>query len=686
MYQFNDFDIQQQVLTFMQSLGIAPAGNEQLILDGQIHRYQVEGDRRGKRNGAYCIYPDGVPAGFVQDWRKEIKLNWKFDMSGFNDEQKKYFDSDEFKIKAENNRKKREKEIKEKQIKASENARTFWETFKSADESHSYCQRKQVNAYGLRLNNATNALAVPLRDVDGNVKSIQWIFPNGDKKLFEGASTDGLFFSIALDTLKDEDNQPILIGEGYATMAKIYELVNLPVVAAISCYHLVQIGKILREKFPDRKIFVLADDDKKTELTRGFNPGIREAQKAVKEAKLNAVIAPPFKSPDDGSDWDDYALKYGDEHTTEILQKRIKWECLSDDEKKEISIREKLRAAVKTLDISVDLPPQEFIGGLFPRDFVSVLAAPSGTGKTIFMQKFVSDLSIGGSVFDGFVEKEPVRRSLIFAGEAGYEMLVRRGASMKWPVNPDNIYVVDQYTFETEDLPIMLDDPEGWQNVLRIVDMYKPDIVFIDTFSAFHERDENKATEMKPLIRNLAKLARDNHIAVVMVHHSRKRTAKERTLSLSQDDVIGSSIINRLVGLIVGIEPMKDDEKVLLVRPLKTWFSAFMPFTYTLKESVKGGTVVQTDLAPATVNNSKIYVWNYLVRTFAIGEWFSFSQIALSAIEGNITEWQLRRILTEFVKNEKLNRRGATKSLEYSLADSHQRKIDYEPDDESENE
>ena len=686
MYQFNDFDIQQQVLTFMQSLGIAPTGNEQLILDGQIHRYQVEGDRRGKRNGAYCIYPDGVPAGFVQDWRKEIKLNWKFDMSGFNDEQKKYFDSDEFKIKAENNRKKREKEIKEKQIKASESARILWESLKSADPSHPYCQKKQVYAYGIRPNSQSNALAIPLRDVNGNVKSMQWISPDGDKKFFEGASTDSLFFSIALDSLHEGDNLPILIGEGYATMAKVYELVSLPVVAAISCYHLVQIGKILREKFPDRKIFVLADDDKKTELTRGFNPGIREAQKAVKEAKLNAVIAPPFKSPDDGSDWDDYALKYGDEHTTEILQKRIKWECLSDDEKKEISIREKLKAAVKTLDISVDLPPQEFIGGLFPRDFVSVLAAPSGTGKTIFMQKFVSDLSIGGSVFDGFVEKEPVRRSLIFAGEAGYEMLVRRGASMKWPVNPDNIYVVDQYTFETEDLPIMLDDPEGWQNVLRIVDMYKPDIVFIDTFSAFHERDENKATEMKPLIRNLAKLARDNHIAVVMVHHSRKRTAKERTLSLSQDDVIGSSIINRLVGLIVGIEPMKDDEKVLLVRPLKTWFSAFMPFTYTLKESVKGGTVVQTDLAPATVNNSKIYVWNYLVRTFAIGEWFSFSQIALSAIEGNITEWQLRRILTEFVKNEKLNRRGATKSLEYSLADSHQRKIDYEPDDESENE
>ena len=285
------------------------------------------------------------------------------------------------------------------------------------------------------------------------------------------------------------------------------------------------------------------------------------------------------------------------------------------------------------------------------------------------MQKFVSDLSIGGSVFDGFTEDEPPRMCLILAGEAGYELLVRRGASMKWPVNPRNVKVLDQYEAETKDIPIMLDDAEGWQNVLRLVDMYKPDIVFFDTFSSFHEGDENKATEMKPLIKKMATLARDNNMAVVPVHHSRKRLAKERTLSLNQDDVIGSSIINRLVGLIIGIEPMKEDEKLLLVRPLKSWFSSFMPFTYTLKEGLYGGTVVQTDLAPASVNNSKIAVWNYLATNFTQGEWFTRAQIVLSEIEGSITERQVRSILSEFVKSGKLQRRGNTKISEYSITE-----------------
>ena len=214
----------------------------------------------------------------------------------------------------------------------------------------------------------------------------------------------------------------------------------------------------------------------------------------------------------------------------------------------------------------------------------------------------------------------------------------------------------------------MLDDEkEGWHNVLVLIDEVKPDIIFFDTLSSFHTRDENKATDMKPIIQNLSKVARDKNIAIVLNHHSRKRTSKERTLSLSQDDVIGSSIFNRLVGLIIGIEPMKENEKVLLVRPLKTWFSAFMPFTYQITEDFYGHAVVETDLSPEGVNNSRLAVWNYLRETFQVGEWFNISQIVLSEIEGNVTARQLRTILPALVKTNKLKKQGSTKNVEYSI-------------------
>ena len=248
--------------------------------------------------------------------------------------------------------------------------------------------------------------------------------------------------------------------------------------------------------------------------------------------------------------------------------------------------------------------------------------------------------------------------------------MIRRGAAMKWAIYPPNVKVVDQYTFESSDNSVMLDDSEGWLNTLSIVRLCKPDIIFWDSFMSFHERDENKATEMKPIIKKLNDLARNFNCAVVLVHHSRKRTAKERSLSLNQDDVIGSSVFNRIVGLIIGIEPMKEDEKTLLVRPLKTWFSAFMPFTYRITEDLDGNTIMQMDLAPATVNNSKIAVWNYLISTFEIGEWFSLSDIVISEITPAVTLRQVKRILADFTKTGKLDKQGSTKGMEYSLTNT----------------
>ena len=671
-YSFNYEDIRRQFLDFLQSLGIQPHAERDIKFDGELHRYRVYDDKKGQKSGAYKVHTDGWPAGFVQDWRKGIKENWRYDISGLeiDDEQRRYFNSEEYRKKCEEEHRKAEQERANKRAAKSELARQLWGILKAAPDTYAYLTRKHVKNYGLKISDSTGYLAVPLWEISGRLSSIQWITSEGQKLFYDGAELKGAFYSEKLFTYEKDYDGVVLLGEGYATMAKVHELTGYPIAAAMTCYRLEEIAKIILTSYPNAKIIITADNDWATaEKNGGHNPGLFHAQGVVKKKLAVGFVYPEFTDADEGlSDWDDYAFKYGDKKAAQILQEKIEWACFSDEQKIEFTCKQQLVSVIHELNPSVKLPPQEFVGGIFPRCFVSMLIAPPGTGKTIFVQKFVSDLSIGGNIFDGFAEDEPVRKSLILAGEAGYELLLRRGASMKWAINPQHVSVLDQYEAETKDINIMLDNPEGVRNVERLVDIYKPDILFIDTFSSFHESDENKAPDMKPIIKKLAAIARQNNMAVVPVHHSRKRAAKERTLSLNQDDVIGSSILNRLVGLIIGIEPMKDNEKVLLVSPLKSWFSSFMPFTYTLKEGLYGGTTVQTDLAPAGVNNSKNAVWFYLSTTFNKGEWFSTSQIVLSEIGGcSVADWQLRRILADFVKNGRLERRGSKKSLEYSI-------------------
>ena len=655
----DETQICEQVLSFMEHLDITPI-NHNLIIDGMLHRFRTQEDRASETSGAYCIYPDGLPAGFVQDWRKGIKSDWVFDTSTLPDDQREFLNSKEVKREAELLRKKREQELETIHAEAAERARLLWENLPPAHQEHPYLKRKHVKGFDLRLDDQ-NALVVPLRDVYGNFKSIQWIpqKKNALKNFFPNAPLTGAFWSVGVGDMC----QMILIGEGFATMAKVHELTGYPCVAAMTCYGLKPVADALRKAYKNVKIIIIADDDAKT----ANNPGLSHAKRVCKELKLQGFISPPFKSPDDGTDWDDFAIKYGDDKAKELLQKKISWLCLSEKERKVHENKQKLVELITVLDPTIRLGQQDFVGGMFPKKFVSAIVAPSGTGKTMFMQKFVSDLSIGGTIFDGVTLDEPQRKSLIFAGEAGYELLIRRGASTRWKVNPKQVSIVDQYKFESNDMPVSIDSSDGWTNIKQLVEIYKPDIVFFDTFSSFHDKDENKANEMKPLMKKLADLARDYNLALVLVHHSRKRTARERSLSLNQDDVIGSSVFNRLVGLIIGIEPLKDDEKTLLVRPLKTWFSAFIPFTYRISENNDGRTVIETDLAPATINNAKIAFENYLHKTFSAGEWFSFANIAFEEINPTVTPRQGRRILADFVNKGKLKKRGMTKDVEYCL-------------------
>lgn len=671
-FNFSSSEIQEQALAFMEESDLAPRDERDryLKLDGQLHRYAVEGDKSGETSGAYVIHSDGFPAGYFQNWRTGVKLNWRFNATNLTPEQQAYLNSDEYKKAEEAKRKKREAEEKKRKADASEKARILYESYLDGDFSHAYLIKKDVKRHnGVKLDVEGHRLVIPLRDINGRLVSLQWISEDGSKRFFYGAPLEGAFFGIALNRFKEDDgkNNIILLAEGYATAAKVHQLTGLPVMATMTCGNLEAVATAVKEKFSKARVIVAADNDAKTQQERGFNPGITSAKMLVSKELAIDCVFPEFENYKDGTDWDDYALKYGVEKAMKVLRDGIEWACMDENGRKEKAKKDTLADNVCKLDPTIQIPPQEFIGGLFPRKFITLLAAPPGTGKTMFIQRAASDLSIGGTFFDGVVEDEPVRTSLIFSGEAGYEMLIRRGASLKWRINPQRVLVVDQHKFEYSNIEIMIDEEEGWRNVERLVEMYSPDIVFWDTFSSFHDKDENKANEMKPLIRKIARLASEKNIAAVLVHHSRKRAASERNLSLNQDDVIGSNILNRLVALIIGIEPMKDNEKVLLVKPLKTWFSMFMPFTYCITESLYGQPVMETDLAPDVPGNPKAAVWNYLKQVFTRGEWFSLGSIVLSEINPPVSIWQVKRILGDFVKSGKLQKKGTTRDTEYSL-------------------
>lgn len=317
--RISEDEIREQVLSLMSQLGISPAAGEDLILDGELHRYTIEGDRKGTDNGAYCIYTDGIPAGFIQDW-KGIKTKWKYDSSKLSPEERSYYASEEYEKKATEERERRKAEREARELEASEHARVLFESLNEAPKTHKYLIKKAIQSHGLKIQD--QSLVVPLRDGQGIVRSIQWIQEDGTKRFYPGANLKGLYWSVGL---KSENGNPkeIYLCEGMATGAKIYEVTKKAVVSAITCHNLEDTAKNLKELYPKSEVIIFADDDGETERKRKRNPGIETAQKVVKNGHASLYISPPFEKVEDGTDWDDYALKYGEERCAREIENQI---------------------------------------------------------------------------------------------------------------------------------------------------------------------------------------------------------------------------------------------------------------------------------------------------------------------------------------------------------------------------
>lgn len=289
----------------------------------------------------------------------------------------------------------------------------------------------------------------------------------------------------------------------------------------------------------------------------------------------------------------------------------------------------KIQSLIKPFDTSIPVKPTEFIGGLFARGYVTVIVAPAGTGKSIAMQKMFTDLSHGGQFFGGFAENEPERKSVILCGELGEQGLRERAKQFNLQSNPENVVVLDQTACEAQGVSFMLESKKGRQNLEIVIEQTKPDILFIDSFTAFFGGKENDNSECNEVFGYLRRIASKYQIALVVTHHSRKRLSSEQSKPLTLDDVVGANAITRHVYSVIAIEY---DKKIKLNRItcLKCWGKKFRTFGFSINYSLYGQAYIQIDLDPSEINDEKLHAstsnvnqnpeWQIIIRGYLLGK------------------------------------------------------------------
>lgn len=265
----------------------------EIISDGKLHRFTADGD--STPNSWYVFFDGDLPAGAFGCWKRDISEKWcskkLHDQNCYDKERYK----SQMQTARDEQNKDRERLIAECGAWCTQN----WSARNGASNDHPYLISKSVDSYGLKLiGKGAGALMVPLHDVDGAIRGMQFIQPDGSKRFKIGSDKSGNFFLIGN---MDINTNQLLICEGYATGASLHLATGYPVAVAFDAGNLEPVAKVLRHKRPNAIIAICADND----IWGDKNVGVDKATFAARSVSGRLAIPVFSTNIDKPTDFND---------------------------------------------------------------------------------------------------------------------------------------------------------------------------------------------------------------------------------------------------------------------------------------------------------------------------------------------------------------------------------------------
>jgi hypothetical protein len=175
------------------------------------------------------------------------------------------------------------------------------------------------------------------------------------------------------------------------------------------------------------------------------------------------------------------------------------------------------------LQEATDRPPW-LIEGLWAEQAVGILGGEPKCCKSFLALDMAVSVASGSCCLRRF----PVRNSgpvLLFPAEDSHRVVRQRlegicaAADTAFAALP--LYVITAPR-------LLLDLPQDRQRLRETVAALRPVLLVLDPFIRLHRADENASKEVAPLLGFLRELQREFALAVLLVHHVRKRSGKDR--------------------------------------------------------------------------------------------------------------------------------------------------------------
>ncbi len=199
-----------------------------------------------------------------------------------------------------------------------------------AELSHPHLKSKGIRKINSDMRMGfSDSLIIPLFNINHEITSLQFTYPDGKKLFLSGGVKKGSFYPINRLT----DKSKIFIGEGFATTSSLCSILEkndstYGFVASFDSGNILPVTKAIREKFPDVSIILGADNDCESD----YNTGIDSARKVAREISNVRLLFPQWidkqgSKIDQSVDWNDISVHFDND---EMIANKIH-HCLSND-------------------------------------------------------------------------------------------------------------------------------------------------------------------------------------------------------------------------------------------------------------------------------------------------------------------------------------------------------------------
>lgn len=489
---------------------------QDIVADDNLHRCGTVDKPRGQ-DGAYIVHLDGnggVSTAWARNWHSQTQASITSKPEGQMSESERQA----YKERLVRAREAFREEQERRWAQGAQRAWNIWNRCSPANDSFPYLQSKQVSANGLRMS-PDGRLVVPVLDAQGQLLSLQFIDAKGAKMFLKDGKTQGGRFPIAAQP--GNEAAPLLVGEGYATVATACRATGFAGEVSFNCGNLPAVAKMARQQYPGREIVLIADNDIRTKIKTGHNPGLEHAERAAKEAGGKVALCPAQDGQ--STDFNDLALVRGLDAVKRVIEKAL--------------AKGRLVCVNARQLLEMNFPPREdILAPVFTTNSLHMVFAERGMGKTMFALTCACAVATGTSVFGVWTVSKP-RKVLYIDGEMPSDLMQKRLASvlqgMNELENDDNLtilnYGLQENNIKETEIEIMpnLATKEGQEKIEPFLEGVS--LIIIDSIVTLCRTGKSNDEDAWAPVQMWLMSLRRRGFTVLLVHHTNKNGGQRGT-------------------------------------------------------------------------------------------------------------------------------------------------------------